>query len=222
LIPWLPTGNAVFTYTATDNRGVVSNTSNYTIQVIFSLLPVSLTNFSGSWNSSGVTLTWTTQTELNAASFIIEKSNDGNNWQAFSVVAATGNSNIATVYNAGDAQPYTVTYYRLKQVDKDGIYVYSKVIKVTGSEKNEASIRLYPNPVVNSATVATYSSNSKAVTVKVFSNNGILVKELRKQLAAGYNNIDIPGVGALPGGIYTVVIDNNGNGHVTSVKFVKN
>ncbi len=216
------TGNAAFTYTATDNRGVVSNTSTYTIPVTFSTLPVVLTDISGTWNNNHVTLTWTTQTELNAASFLIEKSNDGNNWQALSLVAATGNSNMANVYYSTDAQPYTVTYYRLKQIDKDGMYEYSKVIKVIGTQKNDVSIRLYPNPVVNTATVATTSSNNRAVTVKVFSNNGTQVKEIKKQLNAGFNTIDISGVSSLASGIYTVVIGGNGDAQPLTTQFVKN
>ena len=39
------TGNAIFTYTATDNRGLVSNTSNFTIPVTSALLPVKLLIF---------------------------------------------------------------------------------------------------------------------------------------------------------------------------------
>lgn len=216
------TGNAVFTYTATDNRGVASNTSNFTIPVTFSTLPVKLSDFSGTWYNNHVSLTWTTQQELNAASFIVEKSSDGNSWQTLTTVAANGNSNIATVYYATDAQPYLVTYYRLKQVDKDGAYEYSKVIKVMGTQKNDVSIRLYPNPVVNTATIATSSTSARAVVVKVFSSNGTQVKEFKKQLNAGFNTIDIPSVNTLTTGIYTVVMEGNVNGQLLTAQFVKN
>jgi hypothetical protein len=214
-------GNALFTYTATDNRGLVSNTSNYTIMLTSSLLPVTLTNFSGAWNNNSVTLSWTTQQEFNSSAFIVEKSNDGINWQVVTVVAAAHNSSTAKNYSAADAQPFAVTYYRLKQVDADGAYDYSKVIKITNTGNNNLTVKVFPNPVTTSATITTISTGNKSVSIKLFSNNGMLVKEITKQVTSGINNIDIPAVSLLPNGIYTVTINDNGNNKPLVARFIK-
>ena len=49
----------------------------------------------------------------------------------------------------------------------------------------------------------------------------MLVKEMSKQLTAGINNIDIPGVNVLPNGVYTIVMNNNENNQLSSVRFIK-
>jgi len=214
-------GNAAFTYTATDNRGLASNTSNFTIPVTSSVLPVLLTSFSATSSNNVVTIDWTTRQELNSAMFIIEKSTDGQRWNTLTTVAAAQNSSIALNYTITDAQPAAVTYYRLKQVDLDGRFVYSSVVKITIAEKNSLGIKLYPNPVTSTATISTNSSSNKTVSIKIYSNNGMLVKEMSKQLTAGINNIDIPGVNVLPNGVYTIVMNNNENNQLSSVRFIK-
>ncbi len=214
-------GNAVFTYTATDNRGLTSNTSNFTIPVTFGTLPVILTNFSGAWNGGSIELSWTTSMEINSAKFIVEKSNDGSSWQTFATVDAAGNSSISKNYSTTDAQPFAVTYYRLKQVDLDGAYVYSKILSMTGKGTNSLSVKVFPNPVISSATITTSSTENKTVHIKLFSNNGVMVKEMTRQIIAGTNNIDIPSVNTLANGIYTITMDDSGNNSPGVVRFIK-
>jgi hypothetical protein len=213
-------GNAMFTYTATDNRGLVSNTSNYTVPVTFASLPVILTNFSAVWSNNSVILSWTTEQELNSSKFIIDKSSDGINWQAFASVAAAGNSSLPVNYTSADAQPYAITYYRLKQVDLDGAYVYSKVLRMI-KENNNFSIKVFPNPGTSIATITTTSKENKSVHIKVYSNNGMLVNEMTRQITTGTNNIDIPSVGSLAIGMYTVTIDDSGNNQPGVARFIK-
>ncbi|MFT3936230.1 MAG: T9SS type A sorting domain-containing protein [Chitinophagaceae bacterium] len=214
------TGNAVFTFTATDNRGLVSNASNFTIPVTSSVLPVTFTLFEATLNNNAVVLTWTTQQEVNSDKFIVQKSTDGNTWVTVTEVAAAGNSNIARNYKAVDAQPASVNYYRLKEVDLDGAFIFSQVVKVAKAANNDISIKVFPNPVTNIATISTNSNTSKTVSVKVFNSNGVMVKEFSKQLNIGINNIDIPSVNTLAAGMYTVMM-NNGNEQPSVARFIK-
>jgi Secretion system C-terminal sorting domain len=214
-------GNATFTYTAKDNRGLVSNTSNYIIPIVSSSLPVKLTNFSATWNNNTTILSWTTAQEFNSDKFIVEKSSDAVNWQVLSMVTAAGNSNTASNYRTTDAQPFAISYYRLKQVDINGTYEYSKVLRMANKAKGNFSIRVFPNPVTNTATITTTSAENKTVYIKVYSNNGMLVKEIIRQLNAGTNNIDIPSVNVLTNGFYTVTMNDNENNKIGTVQFVK-
>jgi hypothetical protein len=215
------TGNTVFTYTATDNRGIISTASNFTIPVISSTLPVTFTNFAATWNNSILVLNWTTSQEYNAAYFIVEKSNDGSNWQTLTTVAAAGNSSTARNYTANDAQAFTVTYYRLKQADLDGRFIYSKVIKAAREEKSTTTIKVYPNPVTTTATIATNSNKNQAGTIKVYNSNGIMVKQWQAQLVTGINNIDIAGAANLANGMYIVTIEDSNNNRTGSAQFIK-
>jgi hypothetical protein len=213
-------GNASFTFTATDNRGVASNTSTFTIPVT-STLPVILSAFTAAWNGNRVALNWSTAQESNSAYFVVEKSNDGyNNWQPVATVTAAGNSASTRNYSAIDAQPYAITYYRIKQVDKDGSFIYSKVVKLEKQETMATSIKIYPNPVTATATIITGSNSNEPATVKLYNSNGIMVKKWQVQLVNGNNNINIPLVSALANGMYIATIENS-NTRLGSVQFVK-
>ena len=215
------TGNAVFTYTATDNRGLVSNTSNYTIPVTASLLPVTFTSFAATLTNSTALIAWTTQQEYNSDEFIVEKSNDGINWNTLTVVAAANTSNSPKNYSAADAQVQGVNYYRLKEVDLDGSYIFSKVVKITAAEKSSFAVKIFPNPVTSTATITANSNVTKTVHIKIFSSNGIQVKEITKQLYPGANNIEIPAVSTLANGMYSIVIDSNENNAAATLRFIK-
>lgn len=215
------TGNAVFTFTATDNRGLVSNTSNYTIPVTTSLLPVTFTSFSATLINNTALIVWTTQQEYNSDKFIVEKSNDGINWNTLAVVGAAQTSNSPKNYSSTDAQVQAVNYYRLKEVDLDGSFQFSKVVKIAGAEKNSFAVKIFPNPVTSTATITAGSNTNKTVHIKIFSSNGTQVKEMTKQLYAGVNNIDIPSVNTLANGMYSIVIDSNENNAPATLRFVK-
>jgi Secretion system C-terminal sorting domain len=103
----------------------------------------------------------------------------------------------------------------LKEVDKDGAYVYSKVLKIAGKENNNSSVKVFPNPVTSSATLSVNSKENKTATIKVYSNSGKLVKQITRQLGMGTTNIDIPSVNTLANGMYTVMMDNS------AVQFIK-
>ena len=52
-------------------------------------------------------------------------------------------------------------------------------------------------------------------------SNGVMVKEMTRQIIAGTNNIDIPSVSALANGIYTITMDDSGNNSPGVVRFIK-
>jgi len=215
------TGNAVFTFTATDNRGVESSAANYSIQVVSSLLPVTLTDFSGVHNNQENRLSWTTQQEINAASFILEKSADGNSWQVVTSIAATGNSNCTHKYTAVDKQAVNAAYYRLKQIDNNGSYVYSRMIKMDGNATGNISLRLYPNPVVNNASVTLQSGQCQTVTVMIFNSNGTMLRSFNKQVGNGSSSFNLPGAKELTNGMYTLKVATHTNEAAAVLQFVK-
>lgn len=115
-------------------------------------LPVELVSFSGTTNGQTNQLTWTTSSERNNHYFIIERSTDGANFSAIGKVEGKGNSTNFETYLFADETPANgITYYRLKQVDFDGAFVYSKAISIF----NELSdITIYPNPNSGSFTIS--------------------------------------------------------------------
>ncbi|MBX7050135.1 MAG: VCBS repeat-containing protein, partial [Chitinophagales bacterium] len=110
------------------------------------LLPIELTDFTGSQQGHAVKLEWTTASELNNDKFIIERSSNGDDFDAIGIVSGAGTTEIVHNYQFFDQAPAGgINYYRLKQVDLDGAFTYSQMIVVEVS--GEASyLKIYPNP----------------------------------------------------------------------------
>lgn len=98
-------------------------------------LPDMISDFSAVRSNDYAILTWVIQNQAHLDNFIIEKSNDNNNWSVCGTVPAHGDNTSPAVYFYGDAHPAATTYYRLKQVTTDGAAVYTDVAKVSAATK---------------------------------------------------------------------------------------
>jgi hypothetical protein len=111
------------------------------------VLPVSWLAFTGDRKGQQVLLHWSTATELNNERFDIESSSDGKQFSAVGKVPGSGNSSTVKHYqfqHFSDAK--ATTYFRLKQVDLDGKFEYSKVIAVKPATSPQTQLAAYPNP----------------------------------------------------------------------------
>ena len=143
-----------------------------------SVLPVKLISFTGKEQNDGsVLLEWTTAMEQNAERFEIEASADGIQFSQVSSVDAKGNSLAESNYQFTYTEKKGAsTFFRLKQIDKDGHAEYSPVILVKTNADN-LFITTSPNPVRNRTIIA--SDNSIITGVHIFSTSGTLVKSIR-------------------------------------------
>lgn len=113
------------------------------------LLPVTLLEFTARAQGKVAVLEWTTANEVNSAYFVVERSQDAQNWEALGSVAAAGTSYEKRTYAFTDKQPFEVNYYRLRQVDWDGSADISSVRTVLfqGFSADIAPrLVVYPNP----------------------------------------------------------------------------
>jgi hypothetical protein len=122
-------------------------------------LPVELTSFSAATIGSTVKLSWNTATEINNYGFEIErkilKQVQNDNWEKIGFVNGSGNSNSPKNYSYEDKGLNAGKYsYRLKQIDNDGQFEYSKAIEVdfNAAKKFELS-QNYPNPFNPATTI---------------------------------------------------------------------
>jgi len=114
------------------------------------VLPVQLAAFTATRNGADVTLSWTTESELNTSHFDVERSSDGRSFDALATVNAAGTSYHRLDYHTVDRQPLSgVSYYRLRMVDNDGSFQYSDIRAVTFEETINVVLTAYPNPVVD-------------------------------------------------------------------------
>lgn len=87
-------------------------------------LPVKLSAFNAARKSDvKVSLEWTTQEEINASHFVVERSFDGKEFDEAALVFAYGESKEEKIYRFTDMpgkKKVSAVYYRLRIVDMDG------------------------------------------------------------------------------------------------------
>ena len=174
--------------------------------IIVTGLPVTLIDFTGIVEKNNVLLQWQTATETNNKRFETERSADGIVFSKIGSVAGHGNSSVIKYYSFADTNPLNGTnYYRLKQIDNDGAYAYSKIVSVS-FESNDSLISVYPNPAKDYINIKI----ANAGVLSVYNASGALVKTTLLQ--SGINIVDIHHLSA---GIYF------GNINGQKIKFMK-
>jgi hypothetical protein len=158
-------------------------------------VPVELSSFSAYVRSEAVNLKWETKTEINNYGFEIERSSFMTSpiqgWTKIGFVNGHGNSNSPKDYSFTDRSITNGKYiYRLKQIDTDGKYEYSKEVEVDlGLPKAYALCQNYPNPF-NPTTIINYTLPVEGnVQLQIFTIEGELVKSLvnEKQNVGSYS-----------------------------------
>ncbi|MFZ1517221.1 MAG: T9SS type A sorting domain-containing protein [Ignavibacteriaceae bacterium] len=176
---------------------------------------VELTSFSATTIGKDVKLSWNTATEINNYGFEVERNTPLNPlsrgeaegwgvWEKIGFVNGNGNSNSPKNYSFVDDKVNAGKYsYRLKQIDNDGQFEYSKTIEVdvNGVKKYELT-QNYPNPF-NPTTSIQYAISSKQfVTLKVYNLLGREVATLvNENKEAGSYEINF-NASKLPSGVY--------------------
>ncbi|GGN12805.1 hypothetical protein GCM10010967_56000 [Dyadobacter beijingensis] len=138
-------------------------------------LPVTLVSFTGKAVENTVALKWATTEETNASHFEVQRSGDAKNFESIGVVAATGESQVRVEYDLIDHSPLSgINYYRLKQLDTDGTFAYSKTISVL--LEGDIKIKVFPNPV---ADLLRIESSATVQSLEVFRADGTRVEGIR-------------------------------------------
>ncbi|MFI5129379.1 MAG: T9SS type A sorting domain-containing protein [Chitinophagales bacterium] len=175
-------------------------------------LPVTLADFTGTIvNNNSVNLAWKTYSELNSKEFVIERSADGANFETIHVVAAAGTSNIVRNYSYLDNNlpQKLILYYRLKQVDQDGQYQYSNVVRIRFKAGSFYINNIYPQPATASINIDVTNVNERTICTMAFVNvNGATVKSSTAILNKGNNIIDV-NISSLAKGVYFLKLISN-------------
>lgn len=189
----------------------ITDTAMFINKLANPVLPVELTSFSASTTGREVNLIWETKTEVNTREFEIERTDLNANgsasaWTTAGVMKAAGTSLSALNYSFSDKNLQAGKYqYRLKIIDIDGSFKYSKVSGVEIALPKEFSINQnYPNPF-NPSTKIDYEIPVDAkVLLDVYNITGQKVVDLVNQdQQAGYYSVNFSSLSAkLASGIY--------------------
>ncbi|MGZ8523223.1 MAG: M43 family zinc metalloprotease [Chitinophagaceae bacterium] len=180
------------------------------------ILPVALTDITVKLNNDNdALLNWTTASEYNNREFDVEMSRDGSNFVLLGTVASQGNSSADQHYEYLHAKPSAgVTYYRLKQLDVDGKYEYSKIISLHVNP-NLVKATLYPVPAKNKITI-NFGSVITKTEIEIFTAD---MKTVSRESINGPSATKEINISKLSKGVYFIRYANSSSSGILS--FIK-
>jgi hypothetical protein len=176
--------------------------------------PVTLTNFQSKKVKDKVVLTWETKSEVNFSHFILERSTDGKAFNEITKVNASKKAN-GSKYDYLDTPDAATNYYRLKMVDVDGSFVYSKIIS-ENYDATDAPFLVFPSITSDSKIETTFKKVSEAAQIKVYNIMGQLMNSYDLEVGTSAKTIEIANYTE---GSYFLILQDKGT--IQSRKFVK-
>jgi hypothetical protein len=179
-----------------------------------STLPLQLLSFGAKKTDAAVGLDWSTTHEFNTRNFIIQRSEDGVDFQTIGSVISKDGLSGTNVYHFTDSIASGVNYYRLKMVDIDGAYTYSEV-RIAGTAV-AAAISVYPNPCVEQVNIR-IDGDASAYGYAVMTMDG---RTLQAGVTNGSQQVSL-NLSAAPKGMLVVRMQNSKDHRVETFKLLK-
>lgn len=178
-------------------------------------LPVELLAFSGHLVDKTSHLKWATASEENNDFFTLERSIDGERFEAIGKINGKGSTTQEQQYHFVDEQPRLgKNYYRLSQTDFDGRNeVVGDIVVIEHS--NEGIISVQPNPIrANEINLILVAERGETMELQIFDMNGRVVQNGRYQLNKGRNELKLQ-ADDLSSGVYLLkaVVDGKVQSH---------
>jgi hypothetical protein len=165
-------------------------------------LPVEFTSFQAKAISSNlVKLNWQTASEKNNEGFIVERSTDGINFDSVGIVYGKGTTTSINSYLYTD-QVFNeeLVYYRLKQVDLNGLFSYSTIQSVSFAKN---SVRFGQNSII------TEMNSGGEIYFSVVSSLGEIIQQGSYYANAGMSEKSLTLNGLAKGVYYIKVVSSD-------------
>lgn len=206
-------GEVAFSYQVKDMGGQLSNVAIVRMEIVKDPLPVRLISFDVHRNDALAVLYWRTSGETDSDRFQVERSSDLQAWTVIGEQKAAFSSNTMLDYQFMDSLPASgLNYYRLKMVDIDRSFSYSRVRSVHFPELSWAEI--FPNPVDDQLQIVI--RNPKVRSFRMISNSGMV--RLSKLISGPRFTIDMK---QYPTGMYYIHFEQD-DGAVKIFKLMHN
>jgi hypothetical protein len=173
-------------------------------------LPVELSKFTASCQSEYIQIDWITASEIRNKAFELFKSDDAQDWKLIHTSEGQGDKATETQYSFKDLDK-KIGYYRLKDIDEDGIENWSQII-FADCKNNVSDIQIYPNPA--SDFIKVVAPILENTTINILSLEGKIIKTMPL-----VSNQTLVSVKDLANGVYIIEVKNQKQ--IEQVKFLK-
>jgi hypothetical protein len=220
-----PTGSSCFsadTYTVVvdGNSGDNCKWTMNTVGIPIPPLPVSFDYFKAVPSDQHNLLNWRTLSESNNDRFEIQRSVNEQIYTTIGVIKGAGTTDIVQNYTYTDKAPTKVSYYRIKQIDTDGKFSYSVVVKVVAKTNQIAITDPTPNPTQSHINFNVIGSNNNDMRIKLMDITGKIIFDDVMQMQIGSNTYNYD-VQLLPNGVYYIAAQDTKTKEQAFAKFVK-
>ncbi len=163
-------------------------------------LPIGLLSFTGVLVNGETHLNWATAHEQDNDHFDLERSPGNTDFATLAGIRSYGNSDTTQAYQYTDPHPFDgYTFYRLKQVDKNGSFSYSPVVSVWSN--TAFSYTVFPNPATDKFVLLIHASAAAAGRMELLDLSGRVVSARDIRLTPGANTFTW-NISGLPQGLY--------------------
>lgn len=136
-------------------------------------LPVTFIGIEARKLSAGVQLTWKIAGEENVVRYEVERSGDGRSFSTVHAVERNGKD----TYTYLDPSPLATGFYRVRNVDSDGKFKYSTIVRVAGGTSTVV-VRAFPLPAQNQLTLQ-HPALGEGALISLSTTDGRVVKSLK-------------------------------------------
>lgn len=208
--PWSRIGTGLTVSRSGDWRTIAGTTNHFSDFAVFApgVLPVDWLSIKAVRKQSQVMLDWQTAAEKNNKGFVIERSFDGEQFQAIGFVNGVGTTSQTQSYTWYDHDQSKAAYYRVRQQDFDGHESLSPTVFVTATNHEN----LKPNlKLVNGQLLADQTLEAELIILEAAG------RKVHSQQLSGQSDVSWPQ--HLGYGVYQLML-NNHDGQVWTYKLV--
>jgi hypothetical protein len=167
---------------------------------VANLLPLTLLSFNAVNKNLYALITWQTANEINTSKFMVQRSANGIAFSDIGIVAAKGNNRNAYEFEDTGIGNNTMLYYRLKMMDNDGRFTYSKIVLI--KREREELFSIFPNPAngfatlyfndpVKTVAITIYTATGDKIITQAFKNPGSQVQVNTSHLSTGVYIVEV-------------------------------
>lgn len=182
------------------------------------LLPISFLDFSARKSEGISLLDWTTSYELNSDFFEVQRAGDNKEFSTIGKVKSNGTTSTVSAYRFKDEAPLDgKNFYRIKQVDFDGRYMYSPVRSLLFNDEAFA-FSVWPNPVSSFVYVKLQNFQAEDGQIKLINSAGQVV--LHQSFKSAYLDTRLD-VSKFQPGLYSLVVETAHDTYMEQITLVK-
>ena len=211
-LPWTygPMSPAVGTNPYTTNNTGITGFNAFSVLNDAVILAVTWLNINGENRNGDNYINWYVANEGANNSYTIEYSSNGTTFTAIGNVAGKGSIAASNSYMFVHKNiTATISYYRIKQIDANGSYTYSPVIKIRSTDKLISDIRISPNPVITHTNLIFKTPVAIKINLLIIDASGKKMSEQQLSVQSGSNTIPLDLTWLNPGIYFIHLIDGN-------------